>query len=38
VVGRFAKYTGVYSSVLRHLGEPPIASFGEYDVYVVRHR
>ncbi len=38
VVGRFAKYTGVYSSIVEEIGAPPIASFGEYDVYTLAGR
>lgn len=32
VVGRFAKWTGLYSGVLRR-GGTPVATFGDYDVY-----
>jgi hypothetical protein len=33
VVGRFGKYTGVYTTLVEQLGTGPVASFGEYDVY-----
>ncbi|HZR01048.1 MAG TPA: glycosyltransferase family 39 protein [Chloroflexota bacterium] len=33
VVGRFAKYTGIYRSLLTHTDGRPIVSIGEYDLY-----
>jgi hypothetical protein len=33
VVGKFGKYTGIYSSLIDKLGTGPVATFGQYDIY-----
>ena len=38
VVGRFGKYTGIYSQVLANAHLRLLTSIGEYDVYEVRYR
>ena len=38
VVGKFGKYTGIYSALIKELDSQPVATFGQYDVYQLSGR